>query len=112
MLGAGFPIVAICLLHQRLVDRSIFLHSAVVALIGFIVGLRSILRQQLGALSWWQGQFASLVQRAATLRSHRAVLTAFSCKEHVDASRLLACAGDLPRLALLSLRTAHRLLLP
>src|SRR2546427_4577716 len=29
MLVAGFPIVAICLLNQRLVDRSIFLHSAV-----------------------------------------------------------------------------------
>jgi hypothetical protein len=29
MLVAGLPIVAICLLHQRLLDRSIFLHIAV-----------------------------------------------------------------------------------
>src|SRR5260221_11092628 len=86
--------------------------QAIVALIGFIAGLRSILRQQLRTLARRHGQFAPLCERAATLRSHRAVLTGCSCKEHVDASRLLACTGHLPRLALVSLRTAHRLLLP
>src|SRR5205823_2391751 len=86
--------------------------QAIVALISLIVGLRSILRQQLRPLAWRQGQFAPLFERAATLGSDRAVLTRLSRKEHGDASRLLASQALLPRLALVSLRTANRLLLP
>jgi uncharacterized membrane protein YeaQ/YmgE (transglycosylase-associated protein family) len=40
---AGLPIVAICLLHQRLLDRSIFCHTAVGAILGVIGGFVSSL---------------------------------------------------------------------
>jgi hypothetical protein len=86
--------------------------QGILALIGFIVGLRSVLRQELRSLLWRQPQLAPLGERAGTLFSGRARLTRGARKEHRDASGLLASLGHLPRLILLPLRTAHALLLP